>query len=70
MFKSAIIRVDTDLGKLQEIVRTGRLGMLRSMGSQRVGHDRAAEQPAQTRVGVRGPELGSGGECGCLPGSR
>ena len=27
------------LGKLQELVMTGRPGVLRSMGSQRVGHD-------------------------------
>ena len=31
--------MDTILGKLQEIVRTGRPGVLQSMGSQRVGHD-------------------------------
>ena len=31
------------LGGLRELVRTGRPGMLRSMGSQRVGQDWAAE---------------------------
>ena len=31
-------------GKLWEMVRTGRPGMLQSMGSQRVGHDWETEQ--------------------------
>ena len=31
--------MDMILGKLWEIVRTGRPGVLQSMGSQRVGHD-------------------------------
>ena len=31
--------VDMDLGGLQELVMAGRPGMLRFMGSQRVGHD-------------------------------
>ena len=30
---------DMSLSKLQEIVRTGKPGMLQSMGSQRVGYD-------------------------------
>ena len=33
-----------NLGKLREMVREGRPGMLQSMGSQRVGQDWAAEQ--------------------------
>ena len=35
---------DMNLGKLQEMVRDRRPGMLQSMGSQRVGHNCAAEQ--------------------------
>ena len=31
--------VDMSLSKLWEVVRTGKPGMLQSMGSQRVGHD-------------------------------
>ena len=31
--------MDASLSELQESVRTGRPGVLRSMGSQRVGHD-------------------------------
>ena len=31
--------MDMNLGKLQEMVTTGRPGLLQSMGSQRVGHD-------------------------------
>ena len=31
------------LSKLQELVWTGRPGVLQSMGSQRVGHNRATE---------------------------
>ena len=30
---------DMNLGKLQEMVRDGKPGMLQSMGSQKVGHD-------------------------------
>ena len=36
--------LDMNLGKLQEIVRTERPGMLQSMESQRVGHDCVTEQ--------------------------
>ena len=36
--------MDLNLGKLQEIVRTGRPGVLQSMGSPRVGHGWVAEQ--------------------------
>ena len=31
--------VDMSLSKLWEVVRTGKPGVLQSMGSQRVGHD-------------------------------
>ena len=31
--------MDMNLGKLQEMVRDSKPGMLQSMGSQRVGHD-------------------------------
>ena len=31
--------MNMNLGNLQEMVRTGRPGVLQSMGSQRVGHD-------------------------------
>ena len=36
--------MDMNLGKLPEIVRIKRPGVLQSMGSQRVGHDWATEQ--------------------------
>ena len=36
--------MNMNLGKLWEIVRTGRPGMLQSMGSQRVRHDWATAQ--------------------------
>ena len=35
--------MDVRLGGLQELVMDRRPGVLRSMGSQRVGHDRATE---------------------------
>ena len=35
--------MDMSLGKLQELVMTGRLAALQSMGSQRVGHDWVTE---------------------------
>ena len=31
--------MDMSLSKFQEIVKDGKLGVLQSMGSQRVGHD-------------------------------
>ena len=34
---------DMSLSKLQELVRTGKPGVLQSMGSQRVGNDWATE---------------------------
>ena len=37
--------MNMNLGKLQEMVRERRPGMLQSMGSQRVRHDWAAKQP-------------------------
>ena len=36
--------VHVNLGKLQEMVRDGRPGVLQSMGSQRVGQDLATKQ--------------------------
>ena len=36
--------MDVNLGKLQEMVRDGKPGMLQSMGSQRVRHNLAIEQ--------------------------
>jgi len=36
--------MDMNLGKLLEMVRTGRPGVLQSMGLQRVGHDWVTEQ--------------------------
>ena len=40
--------MDMNLGKLLEMVQTGRSGMLQSMGLQRVGHDWATEQQTCT----------------------
>ena len=36
--------MDMSLSKLWEIVKTGKPGMLQSMGLQRIGHDLATEQ--------------------------
>ena len=36
--------MDMNLSKLQEIVKTGKPGVLQSMGSQRAGHDLATVQ--------------------------
>ena len=36
--------MDMSLRKLQEMVKEGKLGLLQSMGSQRVGHDLVTEQ--------------------------
>ena len=36
--------MDMNLGKLQEMLRAGRPGVLQSMGSRRVGHDLVIEQ--------------------------
>ena len=41
-----ISSMDMSLSKLQEIVKTGKLGVLQSMGSQKVGHDLVTEQQA------------------------
>ena len=35
--------MDMNLGKLQEMVRDGKPGMLQSMGSQKVGHNMVNE---------------------------
>ena len=36
--------IDLSLSKLREIRRTGKPGVLQSMGSRRVGHDLATER--------------------------
>ena len=41
--------MDMSLGKLQEMVKKGKTGVLQSMGSQRVRHDWATEQQQQHR---------------------
>ena len=41
---SIINEMDMNLGKLQEMVGTGRPGVLQSMGLKRVRHNWAAEQ--------------------------
>ena len=53
---SAIGYVDMDmnLGKLWDILRAGRPGVLQSMESQRVGYDLATKQQ-QSRKGVSAP---------------
>ena len=43
--------MDMSLSKLRDSVRNGRPGMLWSMGSERVGHDRATEQQQLQRDG-------------------
>ena len=40
--------MDTNLSKLQEIVKDREAGAVHSMGSQRVGHDLSTEQQQQT----------------------
>jgi len=42
--------MDMNLGKLQEMVRDSKAGVLQSMGSQRVGHNFEAEQQKQIRT--------------------
>ena len=42
--------MDMNLSKLWEIVRTGKPGTLKSMGSQRVRHDLATEQKPQAVI--------------------
>ena len=44
--------MDVNLGKLPEMVRTGRPGVLQSRGSQRVRHDWVMEQQQQGRYEV------------------
>ena len=39
--------MEMNSGKLREMVRDGRCGVLQSMGLQRVGHDWATEQQQQ-----------------------
>ena len=42
--------MDMNLGKLQEMVRDSKAGVLQYMGSQRVGHNFEAEQQKQIRT--------------------
>ena len=44
--------MDMSLSKLWEIERTGRPGVLQSMGSQRVGHDLVTEQQQGVKIDV------------------
>ena len=44
--------MDMSLSKLWEIVKTGKPGVLQSMGMQRVGHDLATEEQQQPVVKV------------------
>ena len=44
--------MDISLSKLQEMVRTGKPGLLQSMGLQRVRHDLATEQQT-TKPGIK-----------------
>ena len=39
--------MDMTSSKLREVVKTGKLGLLQSMGLQRVGHDLVTEQQQQ-----------------------
>ena len=53
--------MDTSLSKLQELVMTGRPGMLQSMGSQRAGHDWVTElitnDEAQAEIKIAGRNI-------------
>ena len=53
--------MDMSLSELQELVMTGRPGMLHSMGSQRVGHDWATElitnDEAQAEIKIAGRNI-------------
>ena len=44
--------MDMSLSKLREIGRTGKPGVLQSMGSQRVGHNLATQQQQITSLGT------------------
>ena len=39
--------MDVSLSRFPEVVKEGKPGVLQSMGSQRVGHDRATEEQQQ-----------------------
>ena len=39
--------MDMTSSKLREVVKTGKLGLLQSMGLQRIGHDLVTEQQQQ-----------------------
>ena len=49
--------MDMSLSKLQEMGKTGRPGVLQSMGSQRVGHNLATEPPPPGVIRERHPLL-------------
>ena len=48
--------MDMKLGQLQEMVRTGKPGVLQSMRSWRVGHDLMIEQQQESSKWLRGNE--------------
>jgi len=50
--------MDTNLGKLQEMVRDRETGVLQSMGSQRVGHNGATKQQQQHEERLTKSRLG------------
>ena len=56
--------MEMNLGKLREMVRTGRYGVLQSMGSQRVGPDWVTEQHKKNGFIAL---LGKGGHSGFIP---
>ena len=57
--------MDMNLSKFQEIVRTGKPGMLQSMGSQRVRHSLATEQQQQKYMDLGFPYGSVGKESSC-----
>ena len=42
--------MDMSLSKLRQMIRTGKPGVLQSMGSQRIRHNLATEQPVSLEV--------------------
>ena len=62
-----------NLGELQEVMRTGKPGVLQSMWSQRIGHDLVTEQyfyhgVSQVALVVKNLPV-SAGDAGLIPGS-
>ena len=57
--------MDMSLGNLREVVMDRRPGVLRSMGSQRVGHDQVSEQ--QHHTGPRLVALGTAARLSSTP---